>query len=388
MTTALNALEEQLRGLGQIQSSEVPLQRDAVTGWWTVYRHEDAFDILNNHKVFSNAPPGAPHDSQHTMLFTDPPRHRQLRNLVSKAFTPRAIARLETRLRELMDDLLDQYLTSGSFDVVHHVSDPLPVAIVAEMLGVDSDTRSAFKRWSHSFTVTAVSQSERQEDLEEHTATVREMFDYFAEIIESRRTHPRDDLITALVEAEEQGQRLSKLELEATCAQLLAAGNETTTNLIGNAVVCLGRRPELAVRLRAEPGLISPFIEEVLRYLSPVQYVPRYTREQVVLHGAVIEPGETVLVHIGAANRDPKCFDNPHSFVPDRTGNRHIAFGLGPHFCLGAALARLEAKVAIEQMLSAVPGEWSVPESLQRLPDEPFFFGVTSLPLTWQEPTK
>jgi cytochrome P450 len=388
LTTALRDLEAQLREYGEVRSSEVPLRFDEVTGAWTVFRHQDASEVLNNHKLFSNMPPGAPHDSQYAMLFTDPPRHRQLRSLVSKAFTPRAIAQLETRLRELMDELLDQYLFPASFDVVGHVSDPLPIAMIAELLGVDTDTRAAFKRWSHSFTVTALSQSHRQEGLEEHVATLKEMFDYFADIIENRRQHPRDDLITALVEAEEQGQRLSELELKATCAQLLAAGNETTTNLIGNSVLCLGQRPELAARLRAAPDLIPAFVEEVLRYLSPVQYVPRYARERAVLHGSVIEPGKTVFAHIGAANRDPECFDNPDSFVPDRAANRHIAFGLGPHFCLGAALARLETKVAIEQMLSAIPGEWVVPESLSRLPDQPFFFGLTSLPLTWREPTK
>ena len=387
MTTALRELEEQLREYGKIRSSGAPIRFDDETGAWTVFRHKDAFEVLNNHRLFSNVPPGAPHDNQYAMLFTDPPRHRQLRSLVSKAFTPRAIAQLETRLRELMDELLGQYLFPGSFDVVEHVSDPLPVAMIAEMLGADTDARGEFKRWSRSFTVTAVSQAHRQEDLDEHVATLREMFDYFAGIIENRRDHPRDDLITALVEAEEQGQRLSELELKATCAQLLAAGNETTTNLIGNAVLCLGQRPELLARLRSDPHLILPFVEEVLRYLSPVQYVPRYARERVLLHGAVIEPGQTVFPHIGAANRDPECFDIPDSFTPDRAGNRHIAFGVGPHFCLGAALARLEAKVAIEQMLRAIPGEWVVPESLQRLPEEPFFFGVTSLPLTWQEPT-
>ena len=209
------------------------------------------------------------------------------------------------------------------------------------------------------------------------------MFDYFEGVIVDRRKTPRDDLVTGLVQAEEGGQRLSTEELRATCAQLLAAGNETTTNLIGNAVICLVQRPELVAQLRSDPSLIPGVVEETLRYLAPVQFVPRYCKQPVVLHGHKIEPGTPVLAMLASANRDKEAFENPDEFDPRRNPNRHLSLGFGIHFCVGAALARLEAKVAIERMLVQLPGEWSLPESLERIPDEPFFFGVTSLPLSF-----
>jgi cytochrome P450 len=383
MTDAVVHLLMGLAELQKVQSSSVPLHIDSDLGMLTMVTYGDVSRALTDHETFSNVPPGAPNASQYAMVFTDPPRHRQLRSLVSKAFTPRSIARLEVRLGELMDELLAAKVGAGELDVVADISDQLPVAMIAEMLGVDTGTRQEFKRWSESFTATALAQSHAQDGMAEHFATLEQMFSYFDAVIQDRRVRPQDDLITALVEAEESGTRLSPEELKATCAQLLAAGNETTTNLIGNAVICLARTPELLARLRKEPILVNGYIEEVLRYASPVQYVPRHVKVDTVVHGESLAAGTTVFAHIGAANRDPDFFDDPDTFWVARDPNRHLGFGLGAHFCLGASLARLEAKVALEHMMRACPGEWVVPETLDRLP-EPFFFGVTTLPMTWK----
>jgi len=254
--------------------------------------------------------------------------------------------------------------------------------MIAEMLGVDIAARDLFKKWSRSFTMVVTSQAHSPEDLQLHLNVLEQMFEYFDAVITETRANPREDLITDLIQAEEDGSRLTKDELRATCAQLLAAGNETTTNLIGNSVICLAQRPELRARLQAEPELMPGFIEEVLRFLGPAQFVPRYVKKPAVLYGQQLDPGTPVFAMLASANRDEAWFQNPNDFDPQRNPNRHLDFGTGIHFCLGAALARLETKVTLERMLHQLPGEWSIPAELERLPEVPFFFGVTALPLT------
>jgi cytochrome P450 len=384
MDNAVDELEAFLDECRVIRNSSSPITVDEDTGICTVYRYDDVRDVLRDSEVFSNTPPGARFESQYAMLFTDPPRHRQLRTLVSKAFTPRSIAQLEGRLGEIADDLLVGAGQAGTMNVVEAISDPLPTTMIAEMLGVDANTRHQFKRWSNSFSVIAVSQSHQQDDLKEHIAALEEMFDYFDGVIEDRRANPKDDLITSLVQAEEGGKTLTEEELKSTCAQLLAAGDETTTNFITNAVICLDRFPELQERIRDEPGLLPGFVEEVLRHLAPVQYVPRYSKKRVELYDHVVEPGSPVFAHMASANRDENYFEQPDQFDVTRDTSRHLTFGFGIHFCLGAALARLESKVAIGRMLEVLSGDWSISEPLVRLPERPFFFGVMSLPLTWK----
>jgi cytochrome P450 len=382
MRHALDEIAEDLADFELVRTSAAPIRYDTTTGTYSLYRFDDVSTVLKDSDVFSNTPPGATYESQQAMLFTDPPRHRQLRGLVSKAFTPGAIARLESRLGELMDGLLADTAGAESFDVVARVADPLPELMIAEMLGADSGSREEFKRWSRSFSLVVTSQAQIAGDLEEHLKVVDEMFTYFEGLIARRRTTPGDDLISVLVGAEADGQRLTREELQATCAQLLAAGSETTTNLIGNAVMCLAERPALVTQLRADPSLVPSVIEEVLRFLSPVQFVPRFCKRPITLYDQTIEPGSTVLAMLASANRDRDWFDYPNHFRPRRHPNRHLGFGFGIHFCLGAALARLEAKVAIERMLKRLSGEWTVAAPLERLAGEPFFFGVQRLPLT------
>jgi cytochrome P450 len=383
VSDAVDELEAFFDICRSIRSSASPITVDPETGICTVYRYDDVSAVLRNHEVFSNTPPGARYESQYAMLFTDPPRHRELRTLVSKAFSPRAIAQLEGRLDEIAGDLLRDVSAAGRMNVVEAISDPLPIKMIAEMLGVDPTTRQEFKRWSNSFSVVAVSQSHQADDLEEHVATLAEMFDYFDGVINDRRANPKGDLITALVQAEEEGKSLSEEELKSTCAQLLAAGDETTTNFISNSAICLARNPDVKQKVKDDPSLLPAFLEEVLRFLSPAQYTPRYARERVTLYNHVIEPGCPVFAHNGSANRDEKYFEQPDLFDISRDTSRHLTFGFGIHFCLGASLARLETRVAIGRMLRTLPGEWSVPEVLTRLADRPFFFGVAGLPLTW-----
>jgi len=382
MPDALQEFARELSYFESVRLSDSPVRFDAASGMYSVFSYTDVVGVLRNSDEFSNTPPGAAYESRNAMLFTDPPHHRDLRTLVSKAFTPASIAKLEGRLREIIGELMEGIGDSPTFDVVSRIAAPLPEIMIAEMLGVDPESRSKFKDWSRSFSMVVTSQANVTTGLDQHTKVLEEMFDHFDPIIAERRIRPRDDLITRLVQAEAEGNRLTMEELRATCAQLLAAGNETTTNLIGNAVICLTQRPDLLIQARTEPELVPGIIEEVLRYLGPAQFVPRYVKKTATLQGHTLEPGTPVLAMLASANRDKDAFDDPDEFDPRRRPNRHLGLGSGIHFCLGSALARLEAKVALEHMITHLDGEWSIGEELERLPDVPFFFGVTSLPLT------
>lgn len=382
-SNALDKLANELSEYESVRQSPSPVRIDADTGVCSVYSYNDVTRMMRDFETFSNTPPGATYESQNAMVFIDPPHHRELRGLVSKAFTPASIAGLESRLTQISNELLGDVLGKPSFDVVQSIAGPLPEIMIAEMLGVDTADRHEFRGWARSFTMVVTSQAHAWQDLGDHLRVLDEMFGYFDAIVADRRASPRDDLITALVQAEEEGTHLSSDELRATCAQLLAAGNETTTNLIGNAFICLAQRPELVEQLRTEPELVPGVVEEVLRWLTPVQFVPRYAKKRVTLHGQTIEPGTAMLAMLSSANRDKDWFDQADDFNPRRYPNRHLGFGTGIHFCLGAALARLEAKVAIDRMLAKTTGAWSiVPDNLERVPEAPLIFGVRSLPLS------
>ena len=290
-----------------------------------------------------------------TMLRADPPEHTRLRNLVSKAFTPRAIEAMRPHIQQIVDELLDAVEGSDRFDLIHDLAYPLPVIVIAEMLGVAPEDRDRFKRWSGDIAATLGGPMLSPEVIQQAIASSREMTDYFRGVIEIRRKEPEDDLLSALIAAKEQGEALSEHEVLATCVLLLVAGNETTTNLIGNGMVALLQHPGQLEQLRDDPSLTESAVEEFLRYDGPVQATGRTAAEDVEVGGTVIKEGQVAFTLLGAANHDPAQFANPDTLDITRQDNRHIAFGHGIHFCLGAQLARVEAQVAFGTLLRRFP---------------------------------
>jgi cytochrome P450 len=326
-----------------------PVYREPRYGNFVVSRFADAVEVLRDHASFSNARgqnPAGPQAGVPSLSTTDPPLHDQLRALVSRAFTPRRVAESEPRIRRLMADLLDA-LPGERFDLVEQIALPLPVIVIAEMLGVAPERGSDFRRWSDA--LVGLMEKPPTPSL---LAAAQEMLGYFREVLERRRREPGDDLISGLLAAEIEGRRLTALELESFCLLLLVAGNETTTNLISNQVHLLATRPELWKRLREDPALVPAALEETLRWDSPVQNLGRDVTREIELHGVTMKPGDRLLVSYGAANRDEREFPDAEAYRLERGPTRHLGFGFGVHFCLGAGLARLEARVALEGLLA------------------------------------
>ena|SRR2546427_1180710 len=290
-----------------------------------------------------------------TMLTADPPLHTRLRRLVSKAFTPRAVENLRPRIQEIVDQLLDEAEERGKFDLVTQLSYPLPVIVIAEMLGIPPEDRARFKHWSDAVVETLGGPFTPPDVMERARTSIMELADYFGEHIADRRQNPRDDLISGLVAAEEQGQVLSEDEIFATLILLLIAGNETTTHLIDGGVLALLRNPDQAQLLRDDPALMPSAVEELLRYTGPVQGTGRVAMEPLEIAGQKVEELQLVFGVIGAANHDPAKFENPDRLDVKRNPTDHVAFGDGIHFCIGAPLARAEAQIAIGSLLRRFP---------------------------------
>jgi pimeloyl-[acyl-carrier protein] synthase len=334
-------------------------------GFWVLTRYEDVVATLRDPRFakealaafvaarFGVAMPGV----GLSMLDRDPPDHTRLRGLVSKAFTPRVVEGLRPHIQEIVDDLLDRVEGAGAMDLIEDFAYPLPVIVICEMLGVPVADRERFKGWGldiarglDAIWLPAESEVARQSMASRHALT-----GYFRELIAERRAAPRADLLSALIAAEETGDRLSEEELLATCILLLVAGHETTVNLIGNGTLALLRHPAELRRLREDPGLVAGAVEELLRYDGPVQRTARIPSEDVVIGGRAIGKGELVMPFIGAADRDPAQFREPDRLDITRADNRHIAFGWGIHFCLGAPLARLEGQIAFQTLFPRLP---------------------------------
>jgi cytochrome P450 len=326
---------------------------------FSVFRYADCQAVLKDSESFSSRFPPLPgidpdKAPRASMLGQDPPEHTRLRGLVNQAFTPRIVRRLEPRMREIARDLLDEALEQGETDLVAALTYPLPVIFIAEIIGVPTSDREQFKAWSD-LAVANLGSSlfvrPTDKRLAELARVRQEMSDYFGVLADDRRRRPREDLLTGLVQAEVEGSRLSHDEMLSMLILILVAGNETTTNLIGNAVLELLDHPGALARLRSEPSLVGPAMEEVLRHSSPVQMDPRRTTRPVEIHGQRIEADRFVVSWLGSANRDESVFADPERFDIDRRDNHHLSFGFGPHYCLGANLARLEATVAIGELL-------------------------------------
>ncbi|MEV4989824.1 cytochrome P450 [Pseudarthrobacter sp. LMD1-1-1.1] len=362
-----------------------PVFQDDQSGSWHVFRYDDVQRVLSEHATFSSRM-GGDNPSATGQLFasslitTDPPRHRQLRSLVTQASTPKAVDALAPRIAGLTDELLAEIAGKGSADLIRDLAYPLPVIVISELMGIPSEDRERFKHWSD----VIVSQTRTLPASETQDSTTSEMVEYFLALIDQRRSRPGTDLISSLLAAEIDGQKLTVPELLGFCALLLVAGNETTTNLIGNAVLCLAESPGTLERLLSEPALVPQALEEVLRFRSPVQSMYRVAVADTVVGDQLIPAGAPIVAWIGSANRDGQQFQRAAEFDVDRNPNRHLAFGHGIHFCLGAPLARLEARIALEALLSRLPGlSVASGAQLERM-DSSIVYGLKELPVTWQ----
>jgi cytochrome P450 len=343
--------------------TEDPVHRSPM-GFWVLTRYDDIVGALRDSRfgkeVFA-ARIAAREGSGSigiSMLVMDPPDHTRLRALVNKAFTPRVVELLRPRIQQIIDGLVARVSDAGQMDVIEDFAYPLPVIVICEMLGVPSDDRETFKTWGLDIArgLDAILLPPDSEQARRAASARQALAEYLRRLIAERRASPRSDMLSNLIAAEEAGDKLSENELVATCALLLIAGHETTVNLIGNGMLALLRHPAELRRLRHDPSLIQTAVEELLRYDGPVQRVARVAGEDVRIGGTTIRKGETVMMFIGAADRDPAHFPDPDRLDLTRQDNRHIAFGWGIHFCLGAPLARVEGQMAINTLVHRLPG--------------------------------
>lgn len=368
---------------------EHPVYRHEGLPVVSVFRYDDIQAILRDPSTWSNVfppPPGftRPDHLPPSMLMLDPPEHTRLRGLVQQAFTPRRVRELEPRIEAIAEQLASHLVTRRTADFVATFAYPLPVVVIAEMIGVPAEDRELFRHWSDALVENlggGLLGPPSPEALAKELAAVEAMRAYFVERVEERRRKPREDLLSALVAAELEGSRLTFDEMLQMLVLLLVAGNETTRNLIANAVYTLIEHPESERQLRAHPEHVPSAVEEVLRFASPVQCDVRYLVRDTEVAGRHVEAGTIALLWLGSANRDESVFPDPDVFDIARADNRHLAFGFGPHFCLGANLARLEAQVALRVLLRRVR-QWQLATS-DPLPLHPslIFRAMTELPL-------
>ena len=289
-------------------------------------------------------------------LFLDPPDHTRLRGLVNKAFTPRTVEGLRSRIQEIVNELLDRAERKGTLEVVEDFAYLVPVQVICEMMGVPLSDHPLFQDWSREL-ARSLDPEEflPPEVLERRQRAVESFGEYFSNLIEQRRSQPSDDLLSALIAAEEAGDKLSSLELLATCILLLVAGHETTVNLIGNGALALLRHPDQLALLRADPSLARSAVEEFLRYDPPVQFTGRVALEDITIGEVTIPKGQQAVILLASANRDPDVFTEPDRLDIARAENRHLSFGHGIHYCVGAPLARLEAEIALGTLVQRFP---------------------------------
>lgn len=348
---------------------QAPIYWSEQTRCWVLSRYQDVSAALLDPQTFSSASgvfptAGAPDMADlflPMLIMTDPPRHTALRRIVSRAFTPRRIAEMEPHVEHLVDSLLDEIGDQESWDAVDTLTGPLPAIVIADLLGVPREDKDAFRTWSTQLVQSSPADTRIGGALEAAAA----LYEYFQSFIADRRSHPQDDLISALVAAEVEGQRLDDDELLGFCLLLLVAGHETTTNLLSNAMVVLAADERSRRQLASNRELLPRAVEELLRFDSPVQGLSRTLTRPMDLHDQRLDAGEVVLLLFGSANRDERAFTDADHFDINRVNDRQLALGHGVHFCLGASLARLEARVALDALLRRHP-EWDVDLSKSR----------------------
>ncbi len=340
---------------------EAPVYRSEDGGFYALSRHADVVEGFRDNKRYSSAhgvsldPAASGPNAHRTMSFLamDPPMHGRMRSLVSRGFTPRRVLDLEPRIRELSRRYLDDAVERGQFDFITDVAGRLPMDVISELLGVPEADRAEVRRLSDLL----VHRDEGVHDVP--AAGVEAAFSlvgYYADLLADRRARPTDDLTTALLQAELDGDRLTEDEIIGFLFLMVVAGNETTTKLLGNAFYWAWRNPDERAKVLADPGLVPSWVEETLRYDTSSQMLARTATEDVELHGTLISAGARVLLLVGAANRDERAFDRPDRYDLDRPVPQLqlASFGFGRHFCLGASLARLEARVALEELVARV----------------------------------
>jgi cytochrome P450 len=346
-----------------------PVFRAGELDAWIVTSYEAVNGALRNPQLSSDRFPrlrqrlaskgldSLAEDRVRSMIHMDPPDHTRLRGLVNKAFTPKTVEAMAGHIQEIVNSLLDAVKRDGRMDLIEDFAYPLPVTVIAEMLGVPVEDRARFKHWSDEVSVVlggdvaALSET----SLRRATTAREELADYFKDIVRQRRKNPGADLISALTQAEEEGGKLSEDELYSTVVLLLVAGNETTTNLIGNGMLALLRHTEEMRKVWDSPSRVPAAVEEMLRFDSPVQLTTRMAKTDLEMLGTKIPKGDWLYLVVGAANRDPTQFPEPDRFDVTRVENKHLAFGAGNHFCLGAPLARLEAQIAVRALREHFP---------------------------------
>ncbi|MEU0497505.1 cytochrome P450 [Mycobacterium sp. NPDC006124] len=374
----------------RVLRDSAPVYRAEESNTWVLSRHADVQAAALDHGTYSSVdgifptPPGSDFIGSFLpmMIVMDPPRHDQLRALVSRAFTPRRVAGLHDAITQMAAELFERLDEgSGRADFVTDFAAILPAAVIADLLGVPATDRDQFRLWSSQLVQVDVTHGQTADAV----AAAGSIYAYFTAFLADRRQRPREDLMSALVNATVDGVGLTDEEVLGFCALLLVAGYETTTNLLGNSAVVLAQHPQTRRRLGADRTLLGRAVEELLRYDSPAQGLSRTLTRDATLHDTTMRKGEKVLLLFGSANRDERAFPDPDVFNVDRTSEHQVAFGRGIHFCLGAALARMEARIALDALLDKVPA-WEVDlDNARRLRSGPIR-GFTSLPITWTAP--
>lgn len=365
---------------------EHPVWLDTKSGFWHVFRYRDVYKVITDFQTFSSERkhPGR-RPKQQTIITMDPPEHRQYRNLVSSSFTPQAMADITARIETITQSLLDKVRTTGFMDIVSDLAYPLPASIIAEILGLSAEDLPLFKYWSDGlFALQQCDEEilhpdEHERIAHERARWGREMADYFMKVLRERQHESRDDLISSLIAAEVGGAPVSAEDIVSFCLLLLPTGYTTVTNLLSQAIYYLDAYPDVMEQLKAHRELMPGAVEELLRYISPSERLIRITKVDVAFDDIIIPKGSPIFAWLSSANRDGEYFEEPEHLDITRSPNKHLAFGHGVHFCIGAPLARLEISIALSMMLeqlSDIHLALKEPLKLGR-------FGLQHLPITF-----
>ena len=316
------------------------------------------------------------------MIFRDPPDHTRLRSLANKAFTPGVLERIRSQVQDSADLLLNDVRKKGSMEVISELAYPLPALVISEVLGVADRDWEKFKKWSDDLATLAGHMRDARENAGPASQSLAELIEFLRETVAERRVEPKDDLLSALVTAEDQNDSLTEDELYSMCVLLIFAGHVTTTNLIGNGILALLQNPSQLELLRNTPSLLESAVEEIIRYTGPVQAISRTALESYKIGDTQIREGDRLSLNLAAANRDPARFNNADRFEIERSEGRHVGFGFGIHFCLGAALARMEGQAAIGAVVRGLPDLRLGEQELEWRPN-PVLRSLTELPVTF-----